>query len=91
MAGPHVITCRATLDVPADTVRQVSRWLAAHRKTLDARPWQRAATPYVQAMVVRKPHCREMARVCHCAWDFPVGASGESTGIHLPPKGGTTA
>jgi len=47
-----VITYRATLDVPAATVFQVSRWLAAHRTRHDARPWQRAATPYVQAMMV---------------------------------------
>jgi hypothetical protein len=47
-----VITYRATLDVPADTVRQVSSWLLDHRKAHDARPWQRAATPYVQAVMV---------------------------------------
>jgi DDE superfamily endonuclease len=47
-----VITYRATLDVPASTLAQVSRWLAAHRKAHDARPWQRAATPYVQAVMV---------------------------------------
>ena len=47
-----MITYRATLDVPADTVRQVSCWLLAHRKAHDLRPWQRAATPYVQAIMV---------------------------------------
>lgn len=47
-----MITYRATLDVPADTVAQVSRWLAAHRKAHDRAPWQRAATPYVQAILV---------------------------------------
>ena len=47
-----MITYRATLDVPASTVGVVSRWLAAHRKTHDVRPWQRAATPYVQAVLV---------------------------------------
>jgi hypothetical protein len=47
-----VITYRATLDVPAHTVAQVSRWLAAHRKANDRAPWQRAATPYVQAVLV---------------------------------------
>lgn len=39
-------------DVPAHTVAQVSRWLAAHRKAHDRAPWQRAATPYVQAVMV---------------------------------------
>jgi DDE superfamily endonuclease len=47
-----VITYRATLDVPAETVRIVSRWLLAHRKAHDTRPWQRAATPYVQAIML---------------------------------------
>ena len=51
-AGPHVITYRATLDVPTHTLAQVSRWLSAHRKAHDLRPWQRAATPYVQAVMV---------------------------------------
>jgi hypothetical protein len=47
-----VITYRATLDVPAETARQVARWLSVHRKVHDARPWQRAATPFVQAVMV---------------------------------------
>ena len=47
-----MITYRATLDVPAETARIVSRWLLAHRRAYDARPWQRAATPYVQAIMV---------------------------------------
>ena len=47
-----MITYRATLDVPAETVRIVASWLLAHRKAHDARPWQRAATPYVQAIMV---------------------------------------
>jgi len=47
-----VITYRATLDVPASTLICVSRWLAAFRKIHDVRPWQRAATPYVQAIMV---------------------------------------
>jgi hypothetical protein len=47
-----VITYRATLDVPAQTVVCVSRWLAAHRNVHDVRPWQRAATPYAQAVLV---------------------------------------
>lgn len=46
-----MISYRATLDVPIETAACVSRWLAAHRKLHDARPWQRAATPYVQAVL----------------------------------------
>jgi hypothetical protein len=48
----RVISYRATLDVPSQTLVCVSRWLAAHRKAHDVRPWQRVATPYVQAIVV---------------------------------------
>jgi len=47
-----VISYRATLDVPAATAAQVSRWLAAHRRANDRAPWQRAATPLVQAVMV---------------------------------------
>jgi hypothetical protein len=47
-----VITYRATLDVPSDTVLTVSLWLDAHREAHDRRPWQRAATPYTQAVLV---------------------------------------
>ena len=46
-----MITYRATLDVPAQTARVVSSWLLAHRIANDARPWQRAATPYVQTIM----------------------------------------
>ena len=47
-----MITYRATLDVPAGTLRAVTSWLREHRKAHDARPWQRAATVYVQAVMV---------------------------------------
>lgn len=47
-----MITYRATLDVPASTHICVSRWLASFRKIHDVRPWQRAATPFVQALMV---------------------------------------
>lgn len=47
-----MITYRATLDVPEETVAFVSREIAAHRKAVDHRPWQRAATPYMQAVMV---------------------------------------
>jgi hypothetical protein len=39
------------LDVPAETAHQVARWLSAYRNTHDTRPWQRAATPFVQAVM----------------------------------------
>lgn len=47
-----MITYRATLDVPIDTLRAVTGWLREHRHTHDVRPWQRAATVYVQAVMV---------------------------------------
>lgn len=34
---------RATPDVPITTVRTISGWLTAHRRTHDIRPYQRAA------------------------------------------------
>lgn len=47
-----MITYRATLDVPHEVVARVSGWLQAHRRRVDARPWQRAATCWVQAVLV---------------------------------------
>jgi hypothetical protein len=38
-----LITYRATLDVPAHTMATVTRWITAHRRDRDIRPWQRAA------------------------------------------------
>jgi hypothetical protein len=46
-----VITYRATLDVPTTTVVTVSAWLRAHRRMVDARPWQRAASCWTQAVL----------------------------------------
>ena len=43
---------RATVDVPIATVRTVSGWLTAHRRAHDTRPHQRAATTWVQAVLV---------------------------------------
>ena len=47
-----MLSYRATLNVPRATARTISRWLAAHRKTHDVRPWQRAATPWVQTVML---------------------------------------
>lgn len=46
-----MLSYRATLDVPASTVRTISAWLAAHRRAHDIRPAQRAATSWVQAVL----------------------------------------
>lgn len=47
-----MIAYRATLDVPTSTLTTVCRWLAAHRRTHDTRPKQRAATVHRQAILV---------------------------------------
>lgn len=47
-----MITYRASLDVPNETLRAVTGWLRAHRRVHDRRPWQRAATVFVQAVMV---------------------------------------
>ena len=42
----------ATLDVPESIAHTICLWLAAHRRAHDARPWQRAATCRVQAVLL---------------------------------------
>ena len=42
----------ATLDVPESIAHAICLWLAAHRRTHDTRPWQRAATCRAQAVLV---------------------------------------
>jgi len=46
------VSYRATVDVPIATVRTISGWLTAYRRTHDTRPHQRAATTWVQAVLV---------------------------------------
>lgn len=47
-----MITYRATLPVPHETVARVSGWLHAHRRAHDIRPSQRAASCWWQAILV---------------------------------------
>ena len=47
-----MITYRATLPVPHETVARVSGWIQAHRRAHDLRPRQRAATCWTQAILV---------------------------------------
>ena len=42
----------ATLDVPTSTVRTISAWLQTHRKRHDLRPHQRAATCWMQTIML---------------------------------------
>jgi len=46
------VSYRATLDLPVATARTVSRWIAAHRRRHDVRPWQRAATSWTQTIML---------------------------------------
>ena len=50
--GPHVIAYRATLEVPDAVFATVVRWIRQHRKRVDLRPLQRAATCRDQALLV---------------------------------------
>jgi len=47
-----VLSHTATSDVPESIAHAVRLWLAAHRRVHDARPWRRAATCRVQAVLV---------------------------------------
>ena len=47
-----MLSYRVTVDVPFDTVARVSGWIQAHRRRVDTRPWQRAATCWTQAVLV---------------------------------------
>ena len=50
--GPRVLSYPATSDVPESIARTICLWLAAHRRAHDARPWPRAATCRVQAVLL---------------------------------------
>ena len=47
-----MITYRASLDVPIETLRRVARMLTTHRRRVDRRPWQRGASCWTQAVLV---------------------------------------
>ena len=47
-----MIAYRATLDVPDAVFATVVRWIREHRKRVDQRPWQRAASCRDQALLV---------------------------------------
>jgi hypothetical protein len=47
-----VITYRATLDVPAETLRQLTIWLLEHRRRILTPTGSRAAGPRAQALLV---------------------------------------
>ena len=47
-----MITYRATLDVPAETLRQLTIWLLEHRRRIRTPTGSRAAGPRAQALLV---------------------------------------
>ena len=47
-----MIAYRATLDVPVALFRTVTGWIREYRREHDRRPWQRAAPPRAQALLV---------------------------------------
>lgn len=68
---PHVITYRATLDVPCELVRFVSRLLAAERHRRGTRRGTRALTCWFQAVLVLR-WFRERASVAALGRDLKV-------------------
>ena len=74
-----MITYRATLDVPVETLRAVTSWLREYHQAHDLRPWQRAATVYVQAVMVW--------RLVQDATDIKLLA--RDAGSRWPPRTGT--
>ncbi|MDR1150860.1 MAG: transposase [Bifidobacteriaceae bacterium] len=75
------VSYRATLDVPDHIVYQVARWLTAWRAVRDARPWQRAATPFAQAVMFLR-WARDDARVHVIAHDAGVSQATAYRHIH---------
>lgn len=69
-----MITYRATLDVPEHTLTVVARWIHAHRRTNDIRPWQRAASPREQALLVLR-WFKDATRVRMLARDAQVSVA----------------
>ena len=69
--------------VPVATARTVSRWIAAHRKAHDVRPWQRAATSWVQAVMLLRwlIDATDVAAVARDAGVSPA------TGYRYQPRG----
>ncbi|TCM46921.1 DDE superfamily endonuclease [Kribbella sp. VKM Ac-2568] len=75
------VPARATLDVPAETAYQVARWLSNYRNTHDARPWQRVATPFVQAVMALR-WVNEAIDVPSLARDAGVSVATASRYLH---------
>jgi hypothetical protein len=69
-----VITYRATLDVPAQTLSQLIAWLHQHRRHLGTRQGRRAATCRTQALLVLR-WFRDDTTVRMLALDADLGIS----------------
>jgi len=67
-----VITYRASLDVPRDTVAFLARLLRAHRRRVRTRRGRRALTPWAQAVLVLRWFRNHGVRVADLARDAKV-------------------
>ncbi len=75
-----MLSYRATLDVPSATARTVARWLSAHRRAHDVRPHQRAATCWVQAVMLLR-WLIEATAVAEPVKDFVISGLGHRWGL----------
>lgn len=60
-----MIAYRATFDVPEAVFNTVAKWIRQHRRLVDLRPWQRAASCRAQALLVLR--CPEDASLIPAA------------------------
>ena len=69
-----LITYRATLDVPTETLHRLTSWLRAHRQRIGTRAGIRAATCRTQAVLVLR-WLRDDTRLPTLARDAGIGIS----------------
>ncbi len=69
-----MITYRASLDVPRDTVVFLARLLTAHRRAVSTRRGRRALTPFAQAVMALR-WFRDRARVTALAHDHRISSA----------------
>jgi hypothetical protein len=71
------MTHRASLDVPAATLKAVTAWVARHRRRRGARPAQRAAAVHAQVLLVLR-WLRQRADLRTLAQDAGKGRAGSN-------------
>ena len=85
MRGLRALSYRAALDI-SEAARTASAWLAAHRRSYDLRPHQRAATPWGRAVMLlrRLIEAASAGAPARRATDGP-GRLGRLRVLRLPP------